>query len=43
MSKTILVLGAGTGGVVAVIALSKKMGKSASILVFEKYWFYKYF
>ena len=36
MSKTILVLGAGTGGVVAAVALSKKLGKSASILVFEK-------
>ncbi|MEK6782399.1 MAG: FAD/NAD(P)-binding oxidoreductase [Bacteroidota bacterium] len=36
MSKTILVLGAGTGGVVTANELSKKVGKETRILIFEK-------
>lgn len=36
MSKTILVLGAGTGGIITAKELSKKIGSKAKILVFEK-------
>ncbi|MDP2688364.1 MAG: FAD-dependent oxidoreductase [Aequorivita sp.] len=36
MSKTILVLGGGTGGIVTAKELSKKIGSKAKILVFEK-------
>ena len=36
MSKTILVLGAGTGGIITAKELSKKVGCNAKILVFEK-------
>lgn len=41
MSKTILVLGAGTGGIITAKALSKKVGKDGEInpvknFVFEK-------
>ena len=36
MSKTILVLGAGTGGIITVKELSKKIGGNAKILLFEK-------
>lgn len=36
MSKTILVLGAGTGGIITAKELSKKIGSNAKILLFEK-------
>jgi len=36
MSRTILVLGAGTGGIVTANELSKKVGRETRILVFEK-------
>ena len=36
MSKTILVLGAGTGGIITAKELSKKVGKHAKIILFEK-------
>lgn len=36
MKKTILVLGAGTGGIITAKELSKKAGKNAKILLFEK-------
>lgn len=36
MSKTILVLGAGSGGIITAKELSKKVGGQAKILVFEK-------
>lgn len=36
MSKTILVLGAGTGGIITAKELSEKVGGNAKILVFEK-------
>lgn len=36
MSKIILVLGAGTGGIITAKVLSKKIGSNAKILLFEK-------
>ncbi len=36
MKPTILILGAGTGGIVAAKELSKKLGHGARILLFEK-------
>lgn len=36
MSKTILVLGAGTGGIITAKELSKKVGSNAKIILFEK-------
>jgi len=36
MSKTILVLGAGTGGIITAKELSKKVGNRAKIILFEK-------
>ena len=36
MKGTILVLGAGTGGIITAKALSKKAGKNAKIILFEK-------
>lgn len=36
MNKTILVLGAGTGGIITAKELSKKIGSNAKILLFEK-------
>lgn len=36
MSKTILVLGAGTGGIITAKELSKKVGDKAKIILFEK-------
>lgn len=36
MSKTILILGAGTGGIITANELSKKVGKKEKIILFEK-------
>jgi sulfide:quinone oxidoreductase len=36
MSRTILVLGAGTGGIISAKELSKKVGNKAKIILFEK-------
>ncbi|HZJ35139.1 MAG TPA: hypothetical protein VFD29_00785 [Gillisia sp.] len=36
MGKTILILGAGTGGIITAKELSKKTGNSTKIILFEK-------